>query len=168
MDWEDQLSPAMVAEMRTVDGSRHDFVNRQNEIILEYRAKAGAAVAPGQLKTGLNILICDADGSNCRPYASGAYTSPAFVSGPDYFSTVTLKVVDIPAGCQSLTCANDLSAAAISWSVPSVDNSTLGAVWKRTDGGAKNGLTWGNTADGTSLWAADAVADTASTTDTAN
>ena len=41
MDWEDQLSRAMVAEMRTVDGSRHDFVNRQNEMILEYRAKEG-------------------------------------------------------------------------------------------------------------------------------
>ncbi|MDR1043538.1 MAG: inverse autotransporter beta domain-containing protein, partial [Candidatus Adiutrix sp.] len=34
MDWEDQLSPALVTEMRTVDGSRHDFVNRQNEMIL--------------------------------------------------------------------------------------------------------------------------------------
>ncbi len=41
MDWEDQLSPAMVAEMRTVDGSRHEFVNRQNEIILAYQAKEG-------------------------------------------------------------------------------------------------------------------------------
>ncbi len=27
--------------MRTVDGSRHDFVDRQNEILLEYRAKEG-------------------------------------------------------------------------------------------------------------------------------
>ncbi|MDL2259777.1 inverse autotransporter beta domain-containing protein [Deltaproteobacteria bacterium OttesenSCG-928-K17] len=39
MDWEDQLSSNTVTEMRTVDGSRHDFVNRQNEMILEYRAK---------------------------------------------------------------------------------------------------------------------------------
>ena len=39
MPWEDQLTSATVAEMRTVDGSRHDFVSRQNDMILEYRAK---------------------------------------------------------------------------------------------------------------------------------
>ena len=42
MPWEDQLTSATVAEMRTVDGSRHDFVSRQNEMILEYRAKNNA------------------------------------------------------------------------------------------------------------------------------
>ena len=41
MDLEDQLSSSTVAEMRTVGGSRHDFVNRQNEMILEYREKEG-------------------------------------------------------------------------------------------------------------------------------
>ena len=39
LPWEDQISSRTVAEMRTVEGSRHDFVNRQNEMILEYRAK---------------------------------------------------------------------------------------------------------------------------------
>jgi adhesin/invasin len=37
----DQLRPAAVAELTTIDGSRHDFVQRQNEIILEYRATPG-------------------------------------------------------------------------------------------------------------------------------
>ena len=41
MPWEDQIASNTVAEMRTVDGSRHDFVNRQNEMILEYREKEG-------------------------------------------------------------------------------------------------------------------------------
>lgn len=36
---EDQFKPSRVAEMRTVQGSRHDFVDRENKIILEYQAK---------------------------------------------------------------------------------------------------------------------------------
>jgi adhesin/invasin len=36
-----QLEPATVTEMATIDGSRHDFVQRQNEMILEYRATPG-------------------------------------------------------------------------------------------------------------------------------
>ncbi|MDR2745177.1 MAG: inverse autotransporter beta domain-containing protein, partial [Desulfovibrio sp.] len=39
MDAKEQLSHAKVAELRTVSGSRHDFVDRENKIILEYRAK---------------------------------------------------------------------------------------------------------------------------------
>lgn len=42
LGWEEQLTPAAVAEMRTVDGSRHDFINRQNEMILQYRDKEPA------------------------------------------------------------------------------------------------------------------------------
>ena len=38
---QDQLRPSAVAELATIDGSRHDFVQRQNEIILEYRAIPG-------------------------------------------------------------------------------------------------------------------------------
>jgi hypothetical protein len=37
----EQLVPANVAEFRSIDGSRHDFVNRQNDMILEYRATPG-------------------------------------------------------------------------------------------------------------------------------
>lgn len=54
MSWEDQLSPSVVADMRTVNGSRHDFVNRQYDMILEYRAKEGA----------YNIMMLGALGNN--------------------------------------------------------------------------------------------------------
>lgn len=40
MPWDDQTSHAKVAELRTVGGSRHDFVDRENRIILEYKAKS--------------------------------------------------------------------------------------------------------------------------------
>lgn len=43
------------------------------------------------------------------------------------------------------------------WTVKTVDNPDK-PWWLRSDT-AKNGLTWGNTADGTSMWTADAVAD---------
>ncbi|MGJ3524325.1 inverse autotransporter beta domain-containing protein [Nitratidesulfovibrio sp. D1] len=39
MPWEDQISHNKVAELRTVSGSRHEFVDRENRIILEYKAK---------------------------------------------------------------------------------------------------------------------------------
>lgn len=39
MPWEDQIAPAKVAELRTVSGSRHEFVDRENRIILEYKTK---------------------------------------------------------------------------------------------------------------------------------
>jgi hypothetical protein len=41
---EDQLTPTTVAELRSIDGSRHDFVDRQNDMILEYRAKPGTYI----------------------------------------------------------------------------------------------------------------------------
>ena len=39
MPWEDQTSHSKVAQLRTVGGSRHEFVDRENRIILEYKAK---------------------------------------------------------------------------------------------------------------------------------
>ena len=39
MPWDEQVSHAKVAELRSVSGSRHEFVDRENRIILEYRAK---------------------------------------------------------------------------------------------------------------------------------
>ena len=39
MPWDEQVSHAKVAELRSVSGSRHEFVERENRIILEYRAK---------------------------------------------------------------------------------------------------------------------------------
>lgn len=40
MPWEQQTSHDKVAELRTVQGSRHEFVDRENRIILEYKAKS--------------------------------------------------------------------------------------------------------------------------------
>lgn len=39
--WEEQTNHKKVAEMRTVGGSRNEFVDRENRIILEYRLKEG-------------------------------------------------------------------------------------------------------------------------------
>jgi hypothetical protein len=39
MSWDEQVTHSKVAELRTVSGSRHEFVDRENRIILEYRAK---------------------------------------------------------------------------------------------------------------------------------
>jgi hypothetical protein len=39
MPWEEQIRHSKVAELRTVSGARHEFVDRENRIILEYRAK---------------------------------------------------------------------------------------------------------------------------------
>ncbi|MDR0882427.1 MAG: inverse autotransporter beta domain-containing protein, partial [Candidatus Adiutrix sp.] len=57
MPWEDQLSSATVAEMRTVPGSRHDFVDRQYDMILEYQAKEGAYNIIYQGLGGTNIHL---------------------------------------------------------------------------------------------------------------
>ena len=57
LPWEDQLTSSTVAEMRTVDGSRHDFVSRQNEMILEYRAKERAATVTLGLGGDPNLNI---------------------------------------------------------------------------------------------------------------
>ncbi|GHU17350.1 hypothetical protein FACS189475_01040 [Betaproteobacteria bacterium] len=39
MPWEQQLRHSKVAELRTVSASRHEFVDRENKIILEYKAR---------------------------------------------------------------------------------------------------------------------------------
>lgn len=39
MPWDQQISHSKVAELRTVGGSRHEFVDRENRIVLEYKAK---------------------------------------------------------------------------------------------------------------------------------
>ena len=57
MSWEDQTSHDRVAELRTVSGSRHEFVDRENRIILEYRAKnAGRIEYLGPVPNGINVF----------------------------------------------------------------------------------------------------------------
>ncbi|EJM5198860.1 inverse autotransporter beta domain-containing protein [Salmonella enterica] len=45
LTWQQQTDPAAVAAMRTLAGSRHDFVERNNNIVLEYRKKTVIAIA---------------------------------------------------------------------------------------------------------------------------
>ncbi|MFG6004562.1 inverse autotransporter beta domain-containing protein, partial [Salmonella enterica subsp. enterica serovar Pomona] len=44
LTWQQQTDPAAVAAMRTLAGSRHDFVERNNNIVLEYRKKTVIAI----------------------------------------------------------------------------------------------------------------------------
>lgn len=67
MPWEDQVSHSKVAELRTVGGSRHEFVDRENRIILEYKAKnnfhiefigmAGTNTFRFRIKNGFDELV---------------------------------------------------------------------------------------------------------------
>jgi hypothetical protein len=232
MAWEDQLSPATVAEMRTVDGSRHDFVNRQNEMILEYRVKEGAfniiqrgmgvtnifvfqitngfgeAVAgqrvavslpAGVVDSGNGVYTTDGNGlisialttvpatavptvatltagKTSRTFTLGSastLTSGTLIflstDGGDFndpntgyqsTATVTLEKYVDDNGEQSLPVG-----AHVVWSVKSVANpSASSAPWWKRSATAKNGLTWGDSADGTRDWAADAVVETPVTT----
>jgi hypothetical protein len=66
----DQLTPANVAELTSIDGSRHDFVRRQNEMILEYRLnpdrviiRVRPVVNPVTLQTTFVLTITDLNGN---------------------------------------------------------------------------------------------------------
>ncbi|ELW3659150.1 Ig-like domain-containing protein, partial [Salmonella enterica] len=45
LTWQQQTDPSAVAAMRTLAGNRHDFVERNNNIVLEYRKKTVIAIA---------------------------------------------------------------------------------------------------------------------------
>jgi hypothetical protein len=53
---EDQIRPSAVAEFATIDGSRHDFVQRQNEMVLEYRAAPGRYRVFARKGEGQNVI----------------------------------------------------------------------------------------------------------------
>lgn len=44
-DWRDQINPESVQSMRTLAGSRYDLVERNNQIIMQYRKKAELGVS---------------------------------------------------------------------------------------------------------------------------
>ncbi|WP_158251383.1 MULTISPECIES: inverse autotransporter beta domain-containing protein, partial [Lelliottia] len=50
--WRQQVDPDAVAVMRSLAGSRHDFVERNNSIILEYRRKNDIRLRTASLVTG--------------------------------------------------------------------------------------------------------------------
>jgi hypothetical protein len=55
--FDEQLRASNVPEARSVKGSRHDFVNRQNNMILEYRATPGRYVIKCSLRPGTTNVI---------------------------------------------------------------------------------------------------------------
>lgn len=60
LTWQQQTDPSAVAAMRSLAGSRHDFVERNNNIVLEYRKKEVIAIAlPERLegKSGLSVPL---------------------------------------------------------------------------------------------------------------
>ncbi|HGM5420609.1 TPA: inverse autotransporter beta domain-containing protein, partial [Serratia liquefaciens] len=50
--WQQQIDPAAVAAMRSLAGSRHDLVERNNNIVLEYRKKEVISLHTAELVTG--------------------------------------------------------------------------------------------------------------------
>ncbi len=50
--WQHQVEPAAVAAMRSLAGSRHDLVERNNHIVLEYRKKEVIRLRTTELVTG--------------------------------------------------------------------------------------------------------------------
>ncbi|WPU21987.1 inverse autotransporter beta domain-containing protein [Cedecea neteri] len=50
--WRHQVNPAAVAALRSLAGSRHDLVERNNNIVLEYRKKADIRLRAAGLITG--------------------------------------------------------------------------------------------------------------------
>jgi hypothetical protein len=77
---------------------------------------------------------------------------------PGYQSTATVTVTDYDDGGVSRPLTG---GATVLWSVKSVGNPS--AAWWLRGAAAKNGLTWGDKADGTSSWAVDGVVGMAST-----
>ncbi|SUG27697.1 putative invasin [Salmonella enterica] len=60
LTWQQQTDPSAVAAMRSLAGSRHDFVERNNNIVLEYRKKEVIAIdLPERLegKSGLAVPL---------------------------------------------------------------------------------------------------------------
>ncbi len=101
MPWEDQISHAKVAELRTVSGSRHEFVDRENRIILEYKAKnsyrieyVGPDGANGflfRIRDGFGKYVA---GQTVRVTTSGTYLAEAAPAGPQTFFAKALNFLD--------------------------------------------------------------------------
>lgn len=103
MSAEEQFKPSRVAEMRTVHGARHDFVNRENKIILEYRTKNrfriefagfdGGNTFSFRLRDGFGKA---AAGQVVRVTAGGYVTvaSAAMSTGHRTFVAHTLEILD--------------------------------------------------------------------------
>ena len=92
MSLEEQTSPTKVAELRTVGGSRHEFVDRENKIILEYRAKNAFRIEYVG-KAGTNRfnfrLVNGFDKTVSGQMVHASVTDATFPNGTDFATFVT-------------------------------------------------------------------------------
>ncbi|MDR3176846.1 MAG: inverse autotransporter beta domain-containing protein [Desulfovibrio sp.] len=109
MPFEDQVQHSKVAEMRTVSGSRHEFVDRENRIILEYRAKNSYRIEYlGQVAANtfrfrvLNGFDEYMAGQTVHVTASGAYLAEASPAPP---ASLFARAVNFLDGLISVTAA---------------------------------------------------------------
>lgn len=101
MPWEDQVSHSKVAELRTVSGSRHEFVDRENRIILEYKAKNSyhiESLGPDGSR-GFLFRIRDGfgkykAGQTVRVTAQGNYLAEAAKAEPQGFFAQAVSFLD--------------------------------------------------------------------------
>ena len=92
MSLEEQTSPTKVAELRTVGGSRHEFVDRENKIILEYRAKNAFRIEYVG-KAGTNRfnfrLVNGFDRTVSGQMVHASVTDATFPNGTDFATFIT-------------------------------------------------------------------------------
>ena len=92
MSLEEQTSPSKVAELRSVGGSRHEFVDRENKIILEYRAKNAFRIEYVG-KAGTNRfdfrLVNGFDRTVSGQTVHAGITDATFPNGTDFATFVT-------------------------------------------------------------------------------
>ncbi len=101
MSWEDQTSHSKVADLRTVSASRHEFVDRENRIILEYKAKNAYRIeylGPNGAR-GFLFRIRDGfgeykAGQTVRVMASGNYLAEAAKTEPQSFFAQAVNFLD--------------------------------------------------------------------------
>ena len=100
MPWEEQISHAKVAELRTVSGSRHEFVDRENRIILEYKAKNSYRIEYlGPDGNGFRFRVVDGfgkymAGQTVRVTTSGAYLAEAASAEPQTLFARAVNFLD--------------------------------------------------------------------------
>lgn len=100
MPWEDQISHAKVAELRTVSGSKHEFVDRENRIILEYKAKNSYRIEYlGPDGNGFLFRVRDGfgkyvAGQTVRVTTSGTYLAEAAPAGPPSLFARVMNFLD--------------------------------------------------------------------------
>ncbi|MGP3591955.1 Ig-like domain-containing protein [Vagococcus sp. WN89Y] len=82
MPWQQQIDPAAVGAMRSLKGSRYDLVERNNNIVLEYRKKVVIRLRTAELITGYAGQMKSLGVAVNSKYALDRidWTAPAFIA----------------------------------------------------------------------------------------